>query len=118
MYLFSDRPIEAALEAAINRGVRVRVMFEEHPFGSGPGNAAYFQRLKSAGASVAWSPAAFKLSHDKYAVADRRGILVGTANWTASAFTSNREYLVVDNDATDVAQLAGLFDADWNGNRR
>jgi phosphatidylserine/phosphatidylglycerophosphate/cardiolipin synthase-like enzyme len=46
-------------------------------------------------------------------VSDRRTGLVGTANWTTSAFTNNREYLVVDEDATDVAQLASIFEADW-----
>ncbi len=114
MYLLSDRSIVAALESAAKRGVHVRVMFEEHPYGNGPGNGSYFQRLRSAGASVAWSPAQFKLSHDKYAVADRQVALIGTANWTTSAFGSNREYLVEDQDTTDVAQLAAIFEADWS----
>jgi phosphatidylserine/phosphatidylglycerophosphate/cardiolipin synthase-like enzyme len=113
MYLLSDRAVENALTMAVKHGVRLRVMLEEHPYGTGPGNATPFQRLRSAGAMVTWSPAEFKLSHDKYAIADRRTALVGTANWTTSAFTSNREYLVEDEDAEDVAALATLFDADW-----
>jgi phosphatidylserine/phosphatidylglycerophosphate/cardiolipin synthase-like enzyme len=88
-------------------------MLEEHPYGTGPGNDAYYQRLQGAGIAVSWSPATFQLSHDKYAVADDRVALLGTPNWTLSAFTSNREYLVEDSDATDVAQLATLFEADW-----
>jgi cardiolipin synthase len=114
MYLLSDRPIIASLEAARKRGVQVRVMLEEHPYGEGAGNGAIFQRLGGAGIAVAWSPAEFKLSHDKYAIADGRSALIGTANWTASAFTNNREYIVVDDDPYDVTQLATIFEADWN----
>jgi cardiolipin synthase len=114
MYLLSDRQIITALEAAQRRGVKVRVMLEEHPYGTGPGNTAQFNQLKSAGVAVAWSPASFTLSHDKYAVADATAALLGTPNWTVSAFTSNREYLVEDTNPDDVKQLAALFEADWN----
>jgi len=114
MYLLSDRQILTALEAAQRRGVKVRVMLEEHPYGTGPGNTAQFSRLKSAGVAVAWSPASFTLSHDKYAVADATAALLGTPNWTVSAFTSNREYLVEDTNPDDVKQLVALFEADWN----
>lgn len=113
MYLLSDREIQQSLQAAHDRGVHVRVMLEEHPYGTGPGNDAIYQRLQGAGIAVNWSPATFQLSHDKYAVADNRVVLTGTANWTLSAFTSNREYLIEDSDSTDVAQLAKLFEADW-----
>jgi phosphatidylserine/phosphatidylglycerophosphate/cardiolipin synthase-like enzyme len=113
MYLLSDRGVENALAMAVKRGVKLRVMLEEHPYGTGPGNSSPFQQLHSAGAMVSWSPSEFKLSHDKYAIADRRAALVGTANWTTSAFRSNREYLIEDEDAADVAALGALFDADW-----
>jgi phosphatidylserine/phosphatidylglycerophosphate/cardiolipin synthase-like enzyme len=114
MYLLSDRDVETALEGARRRGVRVRVMLEEHPYGTGPGNGTAAERLKGAGIEVSWSPTTFQLSHDKYAIADGKLALVGTANWTHAAFTSNREYLVEDADPSDVRQLAGLFEADWD----
>jgi cardiolipin synthase A/B len=118
IYLLSDRPIVSSLEAAKKRGVQVRVRLEEHPYGEGAGNGGTYQRRRGGGISVAWSPADFKLSHDKYAVADHRTALIGTANWTASAFNSNREYIVVDEDTADVSQLAALFDTDWNRRRQ
>lgn len=114
MYLLSDRSVVGALEAAPARGVKVRVMLEEHPYGTGPGNSSVANRLKAAGIAVAWSPTTFQLSHDKYAVADGKSALVGTANWTHSAFVSNREFLAVDDDPTDVARLSALFQDDWD----
>lgn len=113
MYLLSDHDVVDALEASQGRGVRVRVMLEENPFGTGPGNRAVFDRLKAANVATQWGPPNFRFNHEKYAVADRKVALVGTANWTHSAFTANREYLVEDSDPRDVAQLAALFDADW-----
>lgn len=114
MYLLSDREVLGALEAAPTRGVKVRVMLEEHPYGTGPGNGSVATRLKAAGIVVAWSPTTFQLSHDKYAVADGKTALVGTANWTHSAFVGNREYLALDDDPTDVARLSALFQDDWD----
>jgi phosphatidylserine/phosphatidylglycerophosphate/cardiolipin synthase-like enzyme len=114
MYLLSDRPILSAIDSAKRRGVQVRVMLEEHPYGEGMGNGSIYQRLQGAGILVAWSPSNFKLSHDKYAVADHHSALLGTPNWTTSAFSTNREYVVVDQDPADVAQLAAIYEADWN----
>ncbi len=113
MYLLSDRSVISAITAAQRRGVKVRVMLEEHPYGNGPGNEAVYRQLEGAGIGVAWSPANFALSHDKYAIADQKQALVGTPNWTHDAFTANREYVVVDDNAGDVSQLAALFSADW-----
>lgn len=114
MYLLTDRPVIQSLEEAKQRGVQVRVMLEEHPYGSGPGNGSINRALRSAGIATAWAPPSFQLSHDKYAVADQKQALVGTANWTFSAFTNNREFLVLDSDQQDVQALEDLFNADWN----
>jgi len=113
MYLLSDRDVIDALEASRRRGVQVRVMLEENPFGSGPGNRATFDRLKAAGIRVQWGAPKFQFDHEKFAVADRKEALVGTANWTYSAFVANREYLLRDAEPNDVAQLDAIFDADW-----
>jgi len=113
MYLLSDRDVNRALEEAQRRGVRVRVMLEEHPYGSGPGNGSIHQTLRNAGIATAWAPSSFQLSHDKYAIADQATALVGTANWSHSAFTANREYLIVDTNQEDVQALESLFEADW-----
>ncbi|HUX88762.1 MAG TPA: phospholipase D-like domain-containing protein, partial [Chloroflexota bacterium] len=76
MYLLSDRDVISALERSRQRGVKVRVMLEEHPYTSGTGNRQIYQRLKNADISVAWSPPTFQLSHDKYAIADQQVALI------------------------------------------
>lgn len=114
LYLLSDRDVLAALQAAASRGVRVRVLLEEHPYGTGPGNGRTADALKRSGVQVAWGPPTFRFNHEKYAIRDAQAALVGTANWAYSAFTYNREYLVEDSDPADIRRLAEIFEDDWN----
>ncbi|HLH25796.1 MAG TPA: phospholipase D-like domain-containing protein [Chloroflexota bacterium] len=114
IYLLSDRQTIAALKAAQARGVRVRVMLEEHPYGGGPGNGAVAQDLQAAGVTTAWSNPAFRLTHQKTLVLDGSTAWVMTLNLTASAFTRNREFAVRVTDPAAVAEIEQVFEADWD----
>lgn len=114
MYLLTDRPMMSALEAARRRGVDVRAMLEQHPFGDARGNQAAYDRLQRAGIAVRWTNPRFKLTHEKAAVVDGREALILTLNLTASAFTRNREYGAVVRAPEDVAETDALFNSDWN----
>ena len=114
MYLLTDRPLITALESAERRGVQVRTLLEQHPFGEGPGNQDAYDRLQRAGIAVRWTSPRFKLTHEKAAVVDGREALILTLNLTASAFSRNREYGAIDRTPEDVTEVAALFNADWN----
>ncbi|HLG72338.1 MAG TPA: phospholipase D-like domain-containing protein [Chloroflexota bacterium] len=114
MYLLTARPVESALETAERRGVKVRVLLEQHPFGEGAGNADAYARLQKGGVDVRWSNPRFKLTHEKAAVVDGREALILTLNLTASAFTRNREYGAIVSTPEDVAEVQAIFDADWS----
>ncbi|MFI5268406.1 MAG: phosphatidylserine/phosphatidylglycerophosphate/cardiolipin synthase family protein [Chloroflexota bacterium] len=114
MYLLTDKPVVAALENAQRRGVQVRTLLEQHPFGEGQGNGDTYTRLLRGGVAVRWTGPRFKLTHEKAAVIDGREALILTLNLTASAFSRNREYGAVDRTPEDVSEVASLFNADWN----
>ncbi|HLY65750.1 MAG TPA: phospholipase D-like domain-containing protein [Chloroflexota bacterium] len=114
MYLLTDKPSLSALENAERRGVLVRVLLEQHPFGEGAGNTEAYDRLQRAGIATRWANPRFKLTHEKAAVIDAREALILTLNLTASAFTRNREYGIIDRSPDDVAEVASLFKADWD----
>jgi cardiolipin synthase len=114
MYLLTDRMVLSALEAAERRGVRVRVLLEQHPFGEGQGNDASYDRLQRAGIATRWTNRRFKLTHEKAAVIDGREVLILTLNLTASAFSRNRDYGVIDRSPADVTEAAAIFNADWD----
>jgi phosphatidylserine/phosphatidylglycerophosphate/cardiolipin synthase-like enzyme len=46
-------------------------------------------------------------------VIDEAAAYIMTLNFTNSAFTTNREYMVVDRATSDVAEVSRIFDADW-----
>jgi len=113
-YLLTDRQIVAALKAAHNRGVRVRVMLEQHPYGDGPGNDAVAQELQAADVTTGWTNPAFRLTHQKTLIIDDATALVMTLNLTASAFRRNRDLAAQVDDRAAVAEIRRVFEADWN----
>ena len=114
MYLLNDREIIDALKAARGRGVDVRVMLEPQPLGGGAGNRSAMNELQAANVAVKPSNPAYKLTHAKMIVVDDRVALIMTCNQTRASFTNNREFGIINTDASDVAEIAAVFDADWN----
>jgi phosphatidylserine/phosphatidylglycerophosphate/cardiolipin synthase-like enzyme len=113
VYLLTDSDIIAALKEAKGRGVDVKVLLEERPYGGGTTNAQASDELKAAGIAVQWSSRTFVYTHEKSIVVDDGVAYIMTANLTGSAFTANREYIVVDRDPADVAEIVRVFEADW-----
>ena len=113
VYLLSDEEIVTALEAAAARGIRVRVLLEEHPFGGGGGQPEMFARLEASGIEVRWTDPVYRFSHIKTFVIDDRVAIIMNLNLTNSAFTRNRELAVITTRPDDVAQAAAIFEVDW-----
>lgn len=113
IYLLSDGATINALEAAVGRGVAVRVLMEEHPFGGAGTQAAIFGRLATSGIDIRWGNPTFRFSHIKAMVIDGEAALIMNQNLTRSAFDGNRELNVMTTRPTEVAQVAALFEADW-----
>ena len=114
VYLLSDDETIAALERAVRRGVDVRVILEEEPFGGAGNQPEVFERLRRAGIDVRWDNPAFRFAHIKTFVVDGQVAIVMNQNLTVSSFTRNREFGVVTTRPPEVAQAAAIFEADWN----
>lgn len=114
VYLITDPEIIGALEGAVARGVVVRVILEEHPFGGSGEQPEVFDRLDRAGVQVRWSSPVFRFSHIKTFVVDDQTAIIMNLNLTRSAFNRNREFGVVTARPADVSQAAAIFEADWN----
>ena len=65
VYIVTDEAILQALEDAQRRGVAVRVILEEHPFGGGGGYEELVARLERAGIAVRWGNPVFRFTHLK-----------------------------------------------------
>lgn len=113
VYLLSDDEVIAALGEAADRGVRVRVMLEEHPFGGGGSHNEDAEAVEDEGAEVRWSSDSIRFSHAKFAVIDQQVALIMNQNLTAASFTGNREFGVVTSDPAIVSGTQEIFERDW-----
>jgi cardiolipin synthase A/B len=82
VYIVTDDVIVQSLEEAQRRGVDVRVILEEHPFGGGGGQEEIFTRLENAGIAVRWGNPVFRFSHIKMMVIDEAVTVIMNQNLT------------------------------------
>lgn len=113
-YLLSDPDVELFLTEAEKRGVLVKVILEEHPFGGGNLNPAAKTTLEKAGVEVRWSNPSFTFTHEKTIIVDGKIVCILTMNLTKTAFTKNREYNSCDENPADVTEAKTIFLADWD----
>lgn len=120
MYLLTDTRIIRALEEAAHHNVAVRVMLETHPYGSGSVSPTEtLDRLKAAGVQAQGASPNFSLTHEKGMVIDQNTAYIMTSNFTLSALgasktTLNREYGIIDSNASDVSTVIAIFNSDWD----
>lgn len=113
VYLLSDKDVIASLVSACTRGLLVRVMLEEHPFGGGSINQKTQKQLATSCVHVQWTNATFSLTHEKTIVIDNQEVFILNQNLTTASFSSNREYDIVDGNTADVLEIENIFSADW-----
>lgn len=123
VYLLTDSRVIGALEEAAQRGVDVRVMLEEHPFG---GDVVSPQRtlqtLNTAGIHAQFADPAYYYTHAKMLIIDGATVYILTANLShaalgGSSLAHNREFGIIDTHAEDVAEARAIFQADGNHTR-
>src|SRR5215472_16444136 len=87
MFLFSDPTLLAAVVAAHNRGVNVRVMLNIARRSGEVENEVTRKALLTAGAQVEDGNPAFELTHEKSMVVDETSAFVKSLNWETRNLT-------------------------------
>ncbi|HRT05065.1 MAG TPA: phospholipase D-like domain-containing protein [Kiritimatiellia bacterium] len=100
--------IEAALAAAVKRGVRVRGLLDDGV----DFNAAAVERLLALGAEAKLDTPA-KMTHSKLVVVDGKVVLLGSTNWTGNSMGNNNEANVRLDDPVLADAFARYFAALW-----
>lgn len=113
VYLLSDDEVLTALEVADARGVGVKVMIEENPFGGGNINETTAARLQGSGIEFKFTNPTFALTHQKTIIIDRQMVFILNQNITESAFDRNREFNIIDYNPAHVLEAVAMFEADW-----
>ncbi len=110
MYELKDTTAVSDLIAREKAGVKVRVILDREETST---NASAYKTLKAAGVGVVYSSSAFTYTHQKTITVDSKESLVLTGNLTSEYYPTSRDYGVFDNDATDVAAIEKVFNADY-----
>jgi cardiolipin synthase len=114
MFTFTSDDIAASLIAAQKRGVKVRVMLNPARSSGSRANDDMKLRLEGGGIAVAWSSAAFAVTHEKSMVIDNRVAMIATFNFGIKYFTLTRDYGIVTKDHTVAAEIERCFQSDWD----
>lgn len=113
VYLMGYGGILDQLEAKARAGVQVRVILDQLKRTT---NQKYFDRLVAAGAQVHWSDPQFSYFHLKVFVVDNAVAVMSTGNFSKDySIDLERNFVAVDRDPADIADLNTVFAADWAG---
>ena len=109
----------ASFQAAVGRGVAVRLIFnQDHaqaiPVPPPPQiDLAFVDRLKAAGVQVKPVPGVPDLMHHKYVVRDAASVLTGSTNWTNDSWNREENVMVTVDSAEVAADYAANFEGLW-----
>lgn len=111
MYQISSTAVINALVARKQAGLDVQAILDSSSI-SKSFNTSAFNTMKNAGISVVWSNPTFTYTHEKTIIIDGSTAWIMTMNTNTSSPSSNREYLAIDTDASDIAEATAIFKAD------
>ena len=111
MYELDSAPLISALVARKHAGVDVQVILDGSSTTKSFNTPAYNQ-LVAAGIAVVWSNPLFTYTHEKCVMIDGTQAWIMTMNGNTSSPSTNREFLAIDSDPSDVAEAVAVFQAD------
>ena len=112
MYELRDRRAEADLARDAARGVRVRVILDQHLEKSR--NRAAYRYLAARRVHVVWGPAGTTY-HQKTLTVDNTTSVIMTLNLVTADYPGTRDFAVIDRKRADVAAIVTTFNADYAG---
>lgn len=115
IYMLSDPEIIAGIIETDQRGVEVKVILEEHPFGGSNLNRLVKPQLEQAGVEVIYASSDYPYTHQKSLIVDESTLCILNQNLTKSSFEENRDYNLCLTNPLDVQEAVDIFWADWEG---
>lgn len=110
VFTITDDHLVDAILSAHARGVKIRVAADND---KAEDRGSDIKRMSREGIDVRVDHSPHHMHH-KFAIFDDALLINGSYNWTRSAFTSNRENLLVTTHTSLVTQFGNAFDAMWN----
>ena len=117
MYSLVDSNAEAALIAAAQRGVNVRVLFNSNASDGGTVgmNQPAYDNLTTNGVHVVYSWPGV-LWHQKSIIVDNEKVAIMNCNLVAQYYSVLRDFIVITDNPATVSGVATTFEADYSNN--
>ncbi|MBC3901476.1 hypothetical protein GH811_17895 [Acetobacterium malicum] len=117
IYELEDSNAEAALIAAAQRGVKVRVLLDSDASngGSSDMNQQAFENLTANGVDAVYSWPGV-LWHQKSIIVDNEKVAIMNCNLAAQYYPVLRDFIVITDNPATVAGVATTFEADYSNN--
>jgi cardiolipin synthase A/B len=112
-FTFSEPEIMQVVIAKAKAGVDVKVMLNPQRSSGSRANDETFAIFEKAGVAVRWANPHFAVTHEKSIVVDEEVALIATFNLCEKYFTVTRDYGVIVETPSKVAQIVEGFHADW-----
>ncbi|MGQ4913156.1 MAG: phospholipase D-like domain-containing protein [Candidatus Asgardarchaeia archaeon] len=116
IYAITHPVVLKALNDAFKRNssIVINVILDKKALGLQQGNTYTAYNLTQAGATVVWSNSTeYDFTHAKFAIFDRKTVLIDSGNWAASTLSKNREWVVVINEQSVVNYFLDVFSHDF-----
>ena len=112
MYELVDTTFSGDLVAACQRGVKVRVILDQNLEKSN-NLAAYNQLNAVTNCSAVWANPVYQATHQKSFIVDGAQVAIMSANLTSRYYSTTRDYVLIENDAADIAAVQATFNQDY-----
>lgn len=116
IYSFTNREISKAIRDVAKNGIKVRIIYDEKS-NKDPNKSTigYLAKLKNIETCLLKGKRSKNgkydgLMHIKMAISDDKHLILGSANWSKSAFETNYETLLILDDAKPIKQARGAFE--------
>ncbi len=117
IYSFTNREISKAIRDIAKKGVKVRIIYDKSSNSdSNKSTIGYLAKLKNIETCLLeGKPSSNQkyrgLMHMKMAISDNKYLIIGSANWSKSAFETNYETLIILEDKTLIQKSQQTFES-------
>lgn len=115
IYSFTNRELAKALRDSAQRGVKIRIIFDESSKNDSRSMIGYLDKYNNISTCLlkgGKSPKGnyYGIMHQKLTIIDKNLLYIGSANWSKNAFENSYETLFYDDDNYLVSKAARYYE--------
>lgn len=115
IYSFTNREISKTIRDIAKRGVQVRIIYDKKSNqNTNQSTIGYLAKLKNIETcllegNLSNNRKFYGLMHMKMAISDEKSLILGSANWSKSAFETNYETFFITHNQDSITKAKNMF---------